>query len=69
MGVKQLQGQDFICIKLNIDLTQDGKPAKLIFDDGNYNVLYSQNYVFTDFPLDEITFFYQNDVLYLPQES
>ena len=36
--------------------------------DGNYNIITTQDIEFTDFPLDEITLWFTNNVLYLPSE-
>jgi hypothetical protein len=37
--------------------------------DGNYNIIAQQFVEFTDFPLDEITLWCSNQVLYLPSEN
>ena len=37
-------------------------------EDGNKNVLYTQDIGFTDFPLDEITLWVMNNVVLLPSE-
>jgi len=42
--------------------------ATLTCDDGNYNVVYTQQLEFTDFPLDEISLYFTNNVIYLPSE-
>ena len=42
--------------------------ATLACEDGNDNVVYSKEISFTDFPLDEITLWFANDVIYLPSE-
>jgi hypothetical protein len=50
-------------LKVNADHT-----ATLTCEDGNDNVVYTQKIPFTDFPLDEITFFFANGVIHLPSE-
>ncbi|MAU70612.1 DUF6876 family protein [Cytophaga sp. FL35] len=42
--------------------------AEVIYSDGNNNVLGKQEYLFTDFPLDELRLFFVNDTLMLPSE-
>ncbi len=42
--------------------------ATLMCDDGDGNVVFSQHITFTDFPLDEITFWFQDGTIYLPSE-
>lgn len=37
-------------------------------DDGNDNILVSQNIEFSDFPLDEIKLYFTNNTLLLPSE-
>jgi hypothetical protein len=44
------------------------RTAKLTCEDGNSNVVYTQQLEFTDFPLDEITLWFENNVIYLPSE-
>jgi hypothetical protein len=64
--VAKLAEQEFIVWKLILD--EEGKGAKLICTDGNYESLYSENILSTDFPLKEITFYFQNNVLLLTSE-
>jgi hypothetical protein len=45
-----------------------GYPASLKCDDGNGNVVFSENIEFTDFPLDGVMLWFANDVIYLPCE-
>lgn len=40
----------------------------LTCDDGNGHIVYTKEIEYTDFPLDEITFYYANNVIYLPSE-
>lgn len=42
--------------------------ATLMCEDGNNNVVYSKAIEFTDFPLDEIKFYYTDHVILLPSE-
>ncbi len=63
------KGQEFVVVTLKVKEKEDKtKKADLIFDDGNSNVIFKHHYNFTDFPLDKIQFFYENNILYLPSE-
>jgi hypothetical protein len=42
--------------------------AVLTCDDGNGDIVYSKPIEFTDFPLEEITFYFTNKTLLLPSE-
>jgi hypothetical protein len=42
--------------------------ATLTCDDGNGNSVYTKKIAYTDFPLDEITLYFTNNVIYLPSE-
>ena len=42
--------------------------ATLTCEDGNDNVVYTQQLKFTDFPREEITLWFANNVIYLPSE-
>jgi hypothetical protein len=42
--------------------------AILTCEDGNGNVVYRNDLNFTDFPLDEVTLYFTNNVLLLPSE-
>lgn len=42
--------------------------AVLSCEDGNYNLVYVKNIDFTDFPLEEITLWYSNNTILLPNE-
>jgi hypothetical protein len=44
------------------------RAATLVCSDGNENIVYRQHVEFTDFPLDEITLHFANNVIYLPSE-
>jgi len=58
--------EGFVVWKLNVDLEK--KSASLLCEDGNYNLIYSQEIKYTDFPLKSIGFFFENSVLILPSE-
>ena len=47
---------------------QADRTATLVCDDGNNNIVFSQHIEFTDFPRDEITLWFANNVIYLPSE-
>jgi hypothetical protein len=47
---------------------KDDRTATLTCDDGNHNIVYTQQIEFTDFPLDEIAFWFANNTIYLPSE-
>ncbi|MGB0871351.1 MAG: DUF6876 family protein [Flavobacteriales bacterium] len=59
-----LMNEDFLTITM---LVVDNK-AKIVYDDGNDNVLHIEEIGFTNFPLDKITIWFDTKVLYLPQE-
>jgi len=40
----------------------------LICEDGDCNIVYTQTLEFTDFPLPEITLYFQNNTIFLPSE-
>ncbi len=50
-------------LKVNPDHT-----ATLACEDGNYNVVFSKQIEFTDFPLDEVSFYFTDNVIMLPSE-
>lgn len=62
----KMPNEEFISIKLKVD-TENSK-GKIIFDDGNNNVLYEQEIPYTDFPLEELKMFYCNNTLMLTSE-
>jgi len=49
-------------------LKVEGSAATLTCDDGNDNVIHSERIDYTDFPMAEITFFVEGDVILLPSE-
>jgi hypothetical protein len=44
------------------------RKATLTCDDGNGKIVFTKEIEYTDFPLDEITLWFANDVIYLPSE-
>jgi hypothetical protein len=60
---KSIQGQEFLAIKLKLN---NGKGLMEV-SDGNKNVLYTQEYKWTNAE-QEVTLFYTNDVLLLDKE-
>jgi hypothetical protein len=44
------------------------RTATLVCEDGNGNAVYTNEFEFTDFPLDEIKFYFTNDTILLPSE-
>lgn len=63
---KLMEKEDFLGIKLVVN--ESDNSAVFTADDGNGNILYTQNIPFTDFPLTNIKLFCANDVLLLPSE-
>jgi hypothetical protein len=49
-------------------LKVQGSAATLTCDDGNDNVIHCEQIDYTDFPLDEIAFYFEGDVILLPSE-
>jgi hypothetical protein len=47
---------------------RDDRTATLVCEDGDYNVMHTQEIAFTDFPLDAFTLWFANGVIYLPSE-
>lgn len=70
-----VRNEEFVTWKLK----KHGDGAILVADDGNDNILYTQEYYFTDFPFgsyissmsddDTFTMFFTNKVLLLPSEN
>jgi len=46
----------------------DDQTATLTCDDGNGNIVYTKQIPFTDFPLQEIKFYFTDNVILLPSE-
>jgi hypothetical protein len=49
----KLKSEDFIVIKIK----RDGEGANVTFEDGNYKALFKKRYSYTDFPLQEFSFY------------
>ena len=64
--VSILQNQEF-CV-WTLKLNEQGEGARLTCTDGNEQELYAENIIFTDFPLTQIRFYFQNNVLLLTSE-
>ena len=62
---KRDAAEDFQVWKLAV---QADRSATLTCDDGNGNVVFSKKIEYTDFPLDEITLYFANNVIHLPSE-
>lgn len=62
---KKIAAQPFQHWKLKV---KPNATAKLTCEDGNYNVVYTKKLSFTDFPLEEISIFFTDNVILLPSE-
>jgi hypothetical protein len=62
---KSVSAEEFQVWKL---LVRADRSATVLCDDGNGNVVYTQEIPFTDFPLDEVNFYFANNVIHLPSE-
>lgn len=60
----KVRAEEFQVYKMTVKDSQ----ATINIEDGNDNVIRSQEIEYTDFPLDEITLWFSNGVLYLPTE-
>ncbi|MEO1288044.1 MAG: DUF6876 family protein [Chloroflexota bacterium] len=65
LTINSLRDTSFQVWKLIVHADQT---AKLICEDGNERMLFSKNLTYTDFPLDEITFYFTEGVILLPSE-
>jgi len=63
--VERVAGEPFQFWKLAV---RPDQTATLTCDDGNGTVVYTKEFDYTDFPLAEITFYFTNNVIYLPSE-
>ncbi len=61
-SMKNIRGQEMQVLKFAL------KDKLVRVEDGNGKLLYKQKISYTDFPLDEITIWLQNRVMYLPSE-
>jgi hypothetical protein len=62
---KKVRAEDFVSVKFRKNV--DGS-AVITYDDGNGNVLFRQSYDVADCPINEIDFYFTNDVLMLTSE-
>jgi len=63
--IPNLSEQEFQAWILSV---QEDKSALLTCHDGNYNSLHKETIAYTDFPMKEIKFYFQNNVLLLTSE-
>lgn len=70
MELNTLHEQEFYVFILERIIENDQRTNKftLRIEDGNYNVLGSQDIPFSDFEADKVTFWFENNTLYLPSE-
>lgn len=61
-GMKAIRGKDMQVLIFN------KSKGEVRIEDGNKNVLYTQEIKYTDFPLDEITIWVEGNVVLLPSE-
>lgn len=64
--LKEVKQESFQHWKLVVNREDDS--AVVTCDDGNGAIVYTQDIEWTDFPLDEMRFFYSSNVLMLPSE-
>ena len=62
---KRVAAEEFQVWKL---VVRSNSTATLACEDGNGNILFSKEIESTDFPLDEISLWFANNVIYLPSE-
>jgi len=62
---KRVAAEEFRAWKL---VVRPDRTATLTCDDGNGHIVFTKEIEYTDFPLDEITLWYANNVIYLPSE-
>ena len=62
---KAVAGEEFQVWTLKV---HPGNTATLTCDDGNDNIVFTKQIEFTDFPLPEIKFYFENSTICLPRE-
>jgi len=62
---KAVAAEEFQVWKLEV---KPDRSATLTCGDGNGNTIFTKQIEWTDFPLDEITFWFANNTIYLPSE-
>jgi hypothetical protein len=64
-GAQHVAAEEFQVWKLTV---HPHGSATLTCDDGNDNIVLTKKIEYTDFPLDEITLYFANNVIHLPSE-
>ncbi len=64
-SIRPVAAEGFQVWKLEVSANHS---ATLACEDGNYNVVFSKEIEFTDFPLTKIAFYFTDNVLMLPSE-
>ena len=62
---KKVAAEGFQVWKLKVN---DDRTASLVCDDGNDNIVYTQHIEYTDFPIEEIKFYFTDNTILLPSE-
>ena len=62
---KRVAAEEFQVWKL---VVRSNRTATLTCNDGNDNIVYTKEIKYTDFTLDEIAFYFTDNVMYLPSE-
>jgi len=62
---KRVAAEEFQVWKLAV---RSDRTATLTCEDGNGNIVFAKEIEYTDFPLDEISLWFANNVIYLPSE-
>jgi hypothetical protein len=62
---KRIAAEEFQVWKLDV---RPDRTATLTCEDGNYNIVYTQQLEFTDFPAPGVTLWFENCTIYLPSE-
>jgi hypothetical protein len=62
---KHVAAEEFQVWRLTV---RPDRTATLACDDGNSNIVFAKEIEHTDFPLDEITLYFANNVIHLPSE-
>lgn len=62
---QRVNREEFQVWKLQV---RPDRSATVQCDDGNGNIVYTQEIPFTDFPLDEVMLYFANNVIHLPSE-
>ena len=63
--IKAIAAEEFQVWKLQV---KPDSTATLICEDGNSNAVFTKKIEFTDFPIEGVTFWFTNNVIYLPSE-